>query len=199
MFAVIRTGGKQYRVAKDDTIVVEKLAGDPGTMVELSEVLMIGSGKSASIGSPLVDKAAVFAEVVEQSRADKIIVFKKHRRKNYRRTRGHRQQQTVLRILDVSPTGAKPKAVAKAKAAPQGTPKATPKPAAKPEPQKETKKEAKKPEAKKLAAKQEAKKPGGKKAATKKPGAKAPAKKKPAAKKKAAPQGRSKGKGKSKE
>ena len=199
MFAVIRTGGKQYRVAKDDTIVVEKLAGDPGTMVELSEVLMIGSGKSASIGSPLVDKAAVFAEVVEQSRADKIIVFKKHRRKNYRRTRGHRQQQTVLRILDVSPTGAKPKAVAKAKAAPQGTPKATPKPAAKPEPQKETKKEAKKPEAKKPAAKQEAKKPGTKKAATKKPGAKAPAKKKPAAKKKAAPQGRSKGKGKSKE
>jgi len=194
MFAVIRTGGKQYRVAKDDTIVVEKLAGDPGTMVELSEVLMIGSGKSASIGSPLVDKAAVFAEVVKQSRADKIIVFKKHRRKNYRRTRGHRQQQTVLRILDVSPTGAKPKAVAKAKAAPQGTPKATPKPAAKPEPQKETKKEAKKP-----AAKQEAKKPGAKKAATKKPGAKAPAKKKPAAKKKAAPQGRSKGKGKSKE
>ena len=183
MFAVIRTGGKQYRVAKDDTIVVEKLAGDPGTMVELSEVLMIGSGKSASIGSPLVDKAAVFAEVVEQSRADKIIVFKKHRRKNYRRTRGHRQQQTVLRILDVSPTGAKPKAVAKAKAAPQGTPKATPKPAAKPEPQKETKKETKK-EAKKL----EAKKPAAKKPAArqeaKKPGAKAPAKKKPAAKKK---------------
>ena len=193
MFAVIRTGGKQYRVAKDDTIVVEKLAGDPGTMVELSEVLMIGSGKSASIGSPLVDKAAVFAEVVEQSRADKIIVFKKHRRKNYRRTRGHRQQQTVLRILDVSPTGAKPKAVTKAKAASQGTPKATPKPAAKPEPQKETKKEAKKPEAKKPAAKQEAKKPGARKAATKKPRAKAPAKKK------AAPQGRSKGKGKSKE
>ena len=199
MFAVIRTGGKQYRVAKDDTIVVEKLAGDPGTMVELSEVLMIGSGKSASIGSPLVDKAAVFAEVVKQSRADKIIVFKKHRRKNYRRTRGHRQQQTVLRILDVSPTGAKPKAVAKAKAAPQGTPKATPKPAAKPEPQKEIKKEAKKPEAKKSAAKQEAKKSRAKKAATKKPGAKAQAKKKPAAKKKAAPQGRSKGKGKSKE
>ena len=194
MFAVIRTGGKQYRVAKDDTIVVEKLAGDPGTMVELSEVLMIGSGKSASIGSPLVDKAAVFAEVVEQSRADKIIVFKKHRRKNYRRTRGHRQQQTVLRILDVSPTGAKPKAVAKAKAAPRGTPKATPKPAAKPGPQKETKKEAKKP-----AAKQEAKKPGAKKAATKKLGAKAPAKKKPAEKTKAAPKGKSKGKGKSKE
>ena len=186
MFAVIRTGGKQYRVAKDDKIVVEKLTGEPGAMVELADVLMIGGdGKAPRVGAPVVDKAAVFAEVLEQSRGDKIIVFKKHRRKNYRRTRGHRQQQTVLRILDVSPTGAKPKAVAKAKAAPQGTPRATPKPAAKPEPQKETKKEAKK--------------PGAKKAATKKPGAKAPAKKKPAAKKKAAPQGRSKGKGKSKE
>ncbi len=174
MFAVIRTGGKQYRVAKDDTIIVEKLAGDPGTVVELSEVLMIGGGKSASIGSPLVDKAAVFAEVVEQSRADKIIVFKKHRRKNYRRTRGHRQQQTVLRILDVSPTGAKPKAVTKAKAAPKTTPKPEAKPEAKAKPQKETKKETKK-EAKKP----EAKKPAAKKAA---PKAKAPAKKKAAPK-----------------
>ena len=185
MFAVIRTGGKQYRVAKDDTIVVEKLAGDPGTMVELSEVLMIGGGKSASIGSPLVDKAAVFAEVVEQSRADKIIVFKKHRRKNYRRTRGHRQQQTVLRILDVSPTGAKPKGGAKAKAAP--------KPEAKPEPKKETKKPEPKKEAKKPEAKKETKKPADKKPAAK---AKAPAKKKetkkPGAKKKAAPKGKSK-------
>ena len=148
MFAVIRTGGKQYRVAKDDTIVVEKLAGDPGTMVELSEVLMIGGGKSASIGSPLVDKAAVFAEVVEQSRADKIIVFKKHRRKNYRRTRGHRQEQTVLRILDVSPTGTKPAAKTKA----------------------EPKKEAKKPAAKKPAAKKAA--PKAKAPARKKPAAK---------------------------
>jgi len=168
MFAVIRTGGKQYRVAKDDTIVVEKLAGDPGTMVELSEVLMIGGGKSASIGSPLVDKAAVFAEVVEQSRADKIIVFKKHRRKNYRRTRGHRQQQTVLRILDVSPTGAKPKAGTKAKALPKPVTKAEPKKEAKPETKAEPKKEAKKPEAKKPAAKKEVKKPATKKAAAKK-------------------------------
>jgi len=183
MFAVIRTGGKQYRVAKDDTIVVEKLAGNPGTMVELSEVLMIGGGKSASIGSPLVDKAAVFAEVVEQSRADKIIVFKKHRRKNYRRIRGHRQEQTVLRILDVSPTGTKPAAKTKAKTAP----KQETKPEAKPETKKETKAEPKK-EAKKPAAK----KPAAKKAA---PKAKAPARKKPAAKKKSAPQG----KGKSKE
>ncbi|NQU59011.1 MAG: 50S ribosomal protein L21, partial [Rhodospirillales bacterium] len=115
MFAVIRTGGKQYRVAKDDTIIVEKLLGEPGAMVELSDVLMIGGdGKAATVGAPLVDKAAVFAEVLEQSRADKILVFKKNRRKNYRRTKGHRQEQTVLLILDVSPTGTKPKAAAKA-------------------------------------------------------------------------------------
>ena len=128
MFAVIRTGGKQYRVAKDDTIVVEKLAGEPGAMVEFSEVLMIGGdGKAPKVGVPIVDKAAVFAEVLEQSRADKIIVFKKNRRKNYRRKRGHRQDQTVLRILDVSPTGVKPKAAAKAKAAPKTEAKAKPK------------------------------------------------------------------------
>ncbi len=108
MFAVIRTGGKQYRVAKDDTIVVEKLAGEPGTTVEFSDVLMIGGdGEAPKVGVPVVDKAAVFAEVLEQSRGDKIIVFKKNRRKNYRRKHGHRQDQTVLRILDVSPTGGK--------------------------------------------------------------------------------------------
>jgi large subunit ribosomal protein L21 len=117
MFAVIRTGGKQYRVVKDDKIVVEKLVGDPGALVELSDVLMIGGdGENLTVGSPVVDKAAVFAEVIEQSRANKILVFKKNRRKNYRRTKGHRQEQTVLKILDVSPLGVKPKiSVAKAK------------------------------------------------------------------------------------
>ena len=127
MFAVIRTGGKQYRVAKDDTIVVEKLLGDPGATIELSDVLMIGGdGKAPTVGTPVIDKAAVFAEVVEQSRADKIIVFKKHRRKGYRRTRGHRQDQTVLRIIDVSATGAKPKAAGKGKSAPKTEAKPTP-------------------------------------------------------------------------
>jgi large subunit ribosomal protein L21 len=111
MFAVIRTGGKQYRVAKDDKIVVEKLGGEPGAMVELSDVLMIGGdGEKMTVGAPVIDKASVFAEVVEQSRANKILVFKKNRRKNYRRTRGHRQEQTVLRIVDVSPSGTKPQA-----------------------------------------------------------------------------------------
>ena len=117
MVAVIKTGGKQYRVVKDDRIVVEKLNGEPGSMVEFNDVLMIGeSGKVPTIGLPRLDKAAVFAEVLEQGRADKIIVFKKKRRKNYRRTKGHRQDQTVLRIIDVSPTGTKPKAAAKTKA-----------------------------------------------------------------------------------
>ncbi len=186
MFAVIRTGGKQYRVAKDDIIVVEKLLGEPGAQVELSEVLMIGGdGKTPTIGAPMVEKAAVFAEVVEQSRGDKIIVFKKHRRKNYRRTRGHRQDQTVLRIVGVSATGAKPKGAAKAAPKPEAKPKAE---AKKETPKTETK--AAPEPAKKEPAKKEAKAPQEDKAkdtAKKKPAAKAPAKKKPAVKKKAAP------------
>jgi large subunit ribosomal protein L21 len=172
MFAVIRTGGKQYRVAKDDKIVVEKLAGEPGAMVELSDVLMIGGdGKKVTVGAPVIDKAAVFAEVVEQSRADKILVFKKHRRKNYRRTRGHRQEQTVLRIVDVSPTGTKPKA-ATAKAKPQ-TEKPKPKTEDKPKAAKKAETKAKAPATKKPAAKKPAAKKEAKAAPMKKPAAKA--------------------------
>jgi len=172
MFAVIRTGGKQYRVAKDDKIVVEKLAGEPGAMVELSDVLMIGGdGKDVTVGAPVIDKAAVFAEVVEQSRADKILVFKKHRRKNYRRTRGHRQEQTVLRIVDVSPTGTKPKA-ATAKAKPQ-TEKPKPKTEDKPKAAKKAETKAKAPATKKPAAKKPAAKKEAKAAPMKKPAAKA--------------------------
>jgi large subunit ribosomal protein L21 len=102
MFAVIRTGGKQYRVAKDDVISVEKLAAEPGATVELAEVLMIGEGAEIATGAPLLSGATVSATVVEQTRADKIIVFKKKRRHNYRRKKGHRQQQTVLRITEIS-------------------------------------------------------------------------------------------------
>ena len=190
MFAVIRTGGKQYRVAKDDKIVVEKLTGEPGAMVELADVLMIGGdGKAPTVGSPVIDKAAVFAEVVEQSRADKIIVFKKHRRKNYRRTRGHRQEQTVLRIVDVSPTGTRPKAGAKAKAAPKTDTKPKAETKEKAAPPAETKKtEARAPAKEEAKKKPAAKKPAAPKAAAKKD---AP-KKKPAAKKKAPVKGKSK-------
>ena len=102
MFAVIRTGGKQYKVAKDDVISVEKLAGEPGAAIELGEVLMIGEGAEVATGTPLLEGALVSATVVEQSRAPKIIVFKKQRRKNYRRKRGHRQELTVLKIQEIS-------------------------------------------------------------------------------------------------
>jgi large subunit ribosomal protein L21 len=101
MFAVIRTGGKQYRVAKDDVISVEKLAAEAGSAVELTEVLMIGDGAEVASGAPLLDGASVSATVVEQMKAAKIIVFKKKRRHNYRRKKGHRQQLTVLRITDI--------------------------------------------------------------------------------------------------
>src|SRR5262250_2791280 len=84
MFAVIRTGGKQYKVAKDDVISVEKLAGEPGAAIELGEVLMIGEGAEVSTGTPLLTGASVSATVVEHTRTPKIIVFKKQRRKNYR-------------------------------------------------------------------------------------------------------------------
>jgi large subunit ribosomal protein L21 len=110
MFAVIRTGGKQYKVAKDDVIAVEKLAGEPGAMIELAEVLMIGDGAAVSTGSPLLSGASVSATLVEQRRAAKIIVFKKKRRHNYRRKNGHRQYETVLRIEQIHAEGASPAA-----------------------------------------------------------------------------------------
>ena len=106
MFAVVRTGGKQYRVSKDDVIKVERLEGEPGAEIELDQVLMLDDGKGPTVGSPLVDGARVAATVLDQTRADKIIVFKKKRRKNYRRKHGHRQHQTVLRITDILAGGA---------------------------------------------------------------------------------------------
>ena len=110
MFAVIRTGGKQYKVAKDDVIAVEKLAGEPGAVIEFGEVLMVGDGASVAAGTPLLSGASVSATLVEQRRGDKIIVFKKKRRHNYRRKNGHRQHLSVLRIDEIraeaaSPTG----------------------------------------------------------------------------------------------
>jgi large subunit ribosomal protein L21 len=101
MFAVIRTGGKQYKVAPNDVIAVEKLTAELGSTVEFDEVLMLGDGTEVATGAPLVAGAAVSATVVEQSRAAKIIVFKKKRRHNYRRKKGHRQYQTVLRITEI--------------------------------------------------------------------------------------------------
>jgi large subunit ribosomal protein L21 len=102
MYAVIKTGGKQYRVAADDVLTVEKIAGEPGAKVEFGEVLMVGgNGAGTKIGAPLVSGALVKAEVVEQGRGPKVIAFKKRRRKNSRRKRGHRQELTTVKITEI--------------------------------------------------------------------------------------------------
>jgi large subunit ribosomal protein L21 len=160
MFAVIRTGGKQYRVAPNDIIEIEKIAGKPGDVIELSEVILLGGDGGPKTGSPTIAGALVAAEVIEQRRADKITVFKKKRRTNYRRKKGHRQELTALRITEILTDGKKPS-----------------KQTAKPEPKKAEKKPVEtaeaKPAAKKAAAKP-ARKPAAKaaKPATKKPAAK---------------------------
>ena len=125
MFAVIKTGGKQYRVAADDLLKVERIEAETGQIVELTEVLMVGDGDKAEIGAPLVDGAMVTAEVVEQGRAKKVITFKKRRRQNSRRTKGHRQHLTTLRIAEILTGGAKPskKAAAPKKAEAKAEPK----------------------------------------------------------------------------
>jgi large subunit ribosomal protein L21 len=120
MYAVVKTGGKQYRVAKDDVLKIERLPGEEGDVITLDEVLMIGEGSSVTVGAPLVAGAAVAAEIVEQARGPKIIIFKKRRRQNYRRKKGHRQLLTVVRVTDILTNGAKPaakKAAAKKPAA----------------------------------------------------------------------------------
>ena len=104
MHAVIKTGGKQYRVAADDVIEIEKISGKVGDWVRFSEVLMVGS----EVGRPLVDGASVAGEVVEQGRADKVIIFKKRRRHNYRRKKGHRQELTAVRITEILTGGKAP-------------------------------------------------------------------------------------------
>jgi large subunit ribosomal protein L21 len=100
MYAVIKTGGKQYRVATNDVISVERLEGEPGGTIEFGEVLLVG-GDSPQVGAPTVAGAKVMATVLEQGKGPKIIVFKKRRRKNFRRRTGHRQLQTVVRIADI--------------------------------------------------------------------------------------------------
>ncbi|KEC54411.1 50S ribosomal protein L21 [Bartonella rochalimae] len=101
MFAVIKTGGKQYRVAENQVIRVEKVIGDVGSVIELNNILMLHEGDNMTVGTPVVAGALVTAEIVEQGRARKVIAFKKRRRQNSKRTRGHRQELTTLRILEV--------------------------------------------------------------------------------------------------
>ena len=134
MFAVVRTGGKQYRVAAGDKIAVEKLAGEAGDTITLGDVLLAGEGDDLADAA----KVSVSAEIIAQAKSEKVVVFKKRRRHNYRRKAGHRQQMTLLRILDVG----------------EGSKKAAAKPAAKkaaPKKTAATKAPAKKPAAKKAA------------------------------------------------
>jgi large subunit ribosomal protein L21 len=112
MFAVIKTGGKQYRVASGDVIKIERLAGDAGSNLNFDDVLLVGDEDKITTGTPIVAGAKVTGEILEQARGDKVIIFKKKRRQNYRRKAGHRQNLTVVRITDIA-VGAKKKAAAK--------------------------------------------------------------------------------------
>jgi large subunit ribosomal protein L21 len=114
MFAVIKTGGKQYRVAVDDALKVEKIAGEPGEIIQFGEVLVVG-GDSVTLGLPTVEGATVAAEVLSQARGPKVIAFKKRRRKNSRRKRGHRQEFTLVRITEILTGGATPTKTAQGK------------------------------------------------------------------------------------
>lgn len=102
MYAIIKTGGKQYRVQKDDIIEVELMTAKEGDSVKIEDVLMIGNGGSAKIGSPLLSGASIAATVLKHKKDDKVIVFKKKRRQNYRRKNGHRQNLTVLKITGIT-------------------------------------------------------------------------------------------------
>jgi large subunit ribosomal protein L21 len=180
MFAVIRTGGKQYRVVADDVLKVDKVAGNPGDIVQFGEVLVVG-GDNVMLGVPTVAGASVAAEVLDQARGGKVIAFKKRRRKNSRRKRGHRQEFTLVRITEILTDGQKPTKTARPKrerkpaveetaattaesAASEAAPGETKKPAAKAKPPAKAK------------AKPPAKKPA--KAPAKKPAAKGKGKKK---------------------
>src|SRR5262249_54681668 len=121
MFAVIRTGGKQYRVAAKDVIRVDKVKGSPGEIVQFGEVLVVG-GDNVTLGAPIVAGAWFAAEALEQGRGPKVIAFKKRRRKNSRRKRGHRQEFTLIRVTEILTDGAKPTVAARATPAPQPAP-----------------------------------------------------------------------------
>jgi large subunit ribosomal protein L21 len=123
MFAVIRTGGKQYRVAADDVLSVAKVEGEPGKIIQFGEVLVVG-GDNVTLGVPTVAGASVAAEVLEQGRGPKVIAFKKRRRKNSRRKRGHRQEFTLVRVTEILTDGATPTKTARPRAEPKPAPAA---------------------------------------------------------------------------
>jgi large subunit ribosomal protein L21 len=123
MFAVIRTGGKQYRVAPEDIIRIDRVSGEPGQIVEFGEVLVVG-GDTPQIGVPAVAGAMVAGEVLQHTRGDKVIAFKKRRRKNSRRKRGYRHEFSVIRITEILTDGAKPSKEAKPRPKREAKPKA---------------------------------------------------------------------------
>jgi len=170
MFAVIKTGGRQYRVVPDDVLEIGKIAGDVGTIVQLGEVLLVG-GETPVLGAPTVAGASVAAEVLQHKRGPKVIAFKKRRRKNSRRKRGYRDEITVLRITEILTDNAKPSIGPRPKRE-----KVVPQPA---EEEDEAPKAAKKKApAKKAVAKKAAAKPRAKPDAKKAPAKKAAAKRK---------------------
>jgi large subunit ribosomal protein L21 len=125
MFAVIRTGGKQYRVAEGDRIVVERLDAEAGDLLAFDRILMLaGDGEEPLVGATVPPEARVFGRVLEQTRGPKLIVFKKKRRKNYRRTKGHRQDLTAVRIVSISASGAFEAEAAAAEPIPAAEPQA---------------------------------------------------------------------------
>ena len=126
MFAVFKTGGKQYRVAADDVLQIDKVQGEPGQIVAFGEVLVVG-GEAVTLGKPTIAGAIVAAEVLDQARGPKIIAFKKRRRKNSRRKRGHRQEFTLIRITEILTDGKKPNLEAKPR--PRRAPTPAPAPA----------------------------------------------------------------------
>jgi len=121
MFAVIKTGGKQYRVVEDQLLKVEGVEGEPGTIVQIGEVIMLG-GDKPEIGKPTISGASVAAEIVKHGRGPKVIAFKKRRRKNSRRKRGHRQDYVLIRVSEILTGGAKPSKGPKPKPEPKAKP-----------------------------------------------------------------------------
>jgi len=167
MYALVKTGGKQYRVSKDDTILVERLPAEEGEQIILNDIVMLGDGDKVTVGTPRVDGAGVSATVMRQTRGPKIIIFRRKRRKNHRRTQGHRQDLTLLKINEIAEDAKvlkKLKPAAKKVAKKSITSKTAVKDAS-------------------LSKKAAAKKPAAKKAAVKKAAVKKAAVKKPAAKK----------------
>ena len=163
MFAVFRTGGKQYKVAKNDVLEIERLPGESGAILEFSEVLMVGDAGKTVVGKPLVAGAMVAAALLDQIKGDKVLIFKKKRRHNYRRKRGHRQPLSLIRVVEILTDGRKADHAALAAEVEKSKPKPRPEGEAKAaKPKKPAPKKAAAPTGRKAKKAKPAKKPAGK-------------------------------------